>query len=87
MSALDSIDGLDQLRRVELNPDAAAFLAGAAASLSGLQGLGERATLRPRGANQGADLVVSRPSGLLHWDRAEHLERVINALYNAGDGR
>jgi hypothetical protein len=46
----DSIGGLDQLRRVQLDADAAALLAGAARRLRGGQRLGQRRTAFAGGA-------------------------------------
>jgi hypothetical protein len=59
----NSIGGLDQLWRVELDAYAAALLAGAAARLGGLQRLGERAALRPRGPDEGANLLLAQAPG------------------------
>ena len=60
MFTANSIGALDQLRRIELHPHAAALFAGAASRLRGRQGAGQLRAPCPRRPDQGTDLVVGR---------------------------
>src|SRR5215469_9343982 len=65
----DSIGVLYQLWRIELDTDAAALLAGAAARLGRLQRPGQRRAFRPPRPDQGADLVTRLLRRLVDGDR------------------